>query len=198
MLSYVRLLLVIVEGDNKWCTIVFCVLNHATLRSVNDILDHLKGAAHKCKLNLAKLTLLKRNNRWPFSDGILLFDASIKEDMPNSEELRILLILLQEFHVFHTSCLIHYWILWNEYEHCRNYSPNTNIDDVEIYGLFCPACNMKNNLQKYYDDSQVCFLSSIISSEFLFTDYLHYSFNNGVFFVVKVVVQNSMLNNSLA
>jgi hypothetical protein len=68
-----------------------CVLCAESCNTANDILDHLKGGAHKRKLNLAKLTLLKRNNRWPFSDGILLFDASIKEeDMPDSEELRIL------------------------------------------------------------------------------------------------------------
>jgi hypothetical protein len=33
-------------------------------------------------LNLAKLTVLKRNiNRWSFNDGVLFFDSSIQEEM---------------------------------------------------------------------------------------------------------------------
>ncbi|XP_045833337.1 uncharacterized protein LOC123924479 [Trifolium pratense] len=58
-----------------------CMLCKELNVDVESLVGHLKSDAHKKNLNLAKLTLLKRNiNRWPFNDGVLLFDSSIKEE----------------------------------------------------------------------------------------------------------------------
>ncbi|MCH94363.1 hypothetical protein A2U01_0015321, partial [Trifolium medium] len=66
---------------SRYFKLYHCMLCDEAILDAKSLVDHLKSDAHKKNLNFAKLTLLKRNiNRWPFNDGVLLFDSSIKEE----------------------------------------------------------------------------------------------------------------------
>ncbi|XP_054813837.1 uncharacterized protein LOC129314418 [Prosopis cineraria] len=70
------------ENGKKF--IYFCTLCLAPCYSDTALFDHLKGNLHMERLSTAKVTLLGPNP-WPFNDGIVFFDTSIKnvDDLPN-------------------------------------------------------------------------------------------------------------------
>ncbi|CAI8592612.1 unnamed protein product [Vicia faba] len=60
------------ENGKKF--IYFCVLCLAPCYSDSVVYDHLKGKLHRKRLDSARDTMLKPNP-WPFSDGLIFFDA---------------------------------------------------------------------------------------------------------------------------
>ncbi|MCI09168.1 hypothetical protein A2U01_0030251, partial [Trifolium medium] len=65
------------ENGKKF--IYFCVLCLARCYSDSVVFEHLNGKLHRKRLASARSTLMKPNP-WPFSDGLIFFDASDEND----------------------------------------------------------------------------------------------------------------------
>jgi len=61
----------------------FCGLH---LSNTDSLLDHMLQLSHFSKVMSDKKSVLKEKNRWPFLDGIALFDYDCSEDFTNPED----------------------------------------------------------------------------------------------------------------
>ncbi|GAU48832.1 hypothetical protein TSUD_190620 [Trifolium subterraneum] len=64
-----------------------CMLCDEETIDAKSFVEHMKSTDHKKNLHFGKLTLFKKSiNRWPFNDGVMFFDSSIKEEEMSYQE----------------------------------------------------------------------------------------------------------------